>query len=238
MRYFGGKVRIAKQVADVINKNISESERFVDAFCGSCNIVSGIQGVERVANDAHKELITMWIALQNGWLPPEDVSEEDYHRIKEYGSDELKAFVGFGCSFSGKYWGGYARDGTSRNYAKNAANSLKCKLSKMLDVEFTSHNYLSIPVRTTDFVYCDIPYRGTTGYKGVAHPFNHEEFYNWAERLSSSGAKVLVSEYLENLPEGWGIVKVIPSKQDIRGKENTQAATTEILMSPSPDVFI
>ena len=38
------------------------------------------------------------------------------------------SFVGFGCSFAGKWFGGYARSNDKRNYAKMAKNSLNKKI--------------------------------------------------------------------------------------------------------------
>ena len=123
MQYFGGKARISKHLAEFLNGLLEDGQPFVDAFCGSCNVVSKIDPDRiRVANDVHYELIEMWKALQNGWVPPDDVSYEDYKHIKQHGLPHEKAFVGFGCSFSGKYWGGYARCKRGDNYARSAHN--------------------------------------------------------------------------------------------------------------------
>ena len=72
----------------------------------------------------------MWKALQNGWIPPNDISEEEYKYIRENKNENmaLTSFVGFGCSFAGKWFGGYARSNDKRNYAKMAKNSLNKKI--------------------------------------------------------------------------------------------------------------
>jgi len=64
----------------------------------------------------------MFKSLQNGWIPPTIVTEEDYTNAKKNQDEEphVAGFVGFACSFAGKYWGGYARDskgGGEGNYA-------------------------------------------------------------------------------------------------------------------------
>ena len=123
MRYMGGKVSIAKHLVHVLQERLKDKDAFVDLFCGSCNIISAIKAPKRIANDLHKELIALHKAVQQGWIPPSVITEEDYKQAK-YQEDHLKSFVGFGCSFSGKYFGGYARGGEDRNYALNANNTL------------------------------------------------------------------------------------------------------------------
>lgn len=54
MRYFGGKQRISKHLCKFLNSQLTPGGCFVDLFCGSCNVISGIrQDVIRYANDKH-----------------------------------------------------------------------------------------------------------------------------------------------------------------------------------------
>lgn len=229
MRYFGGKARIAKQLSEFINQRLKPNQAFVDAFCGSCNVVSKIKAPIRIANDLHKELIAMHKAIQEGWIPPDSISEEEYKLAKTQ-EDHLKAFVGFGCSFSGKYFGGYARGGEERNYCSNAKHSILKKHKTLQDVVFISGSYLDLDIPENSLVYCDIPYRDTTGYS--VGDFNHNEFYEWCKVLKNKGCDVLVSEYKSNIPEDWEVVLEIKSKKDIRNKDGIQEDTIEILMQP------
>lgn len=66
MRYFGGKQRISKYLVPEIQKYIKGDQSFVDAFCGSCNIISNIKSTRRIANDLCEELIALHIAVQQG----------------------------------------------------------------------------------------------------------------------------------------------------------------------------
>ena len=34
----------------------------------------------RIGNDIHPQLIAMFLALQNGWNPPEHITEEEYQK--------------------------------------------------------------------------------------------------------------------------------------------------------------
>ena len=238
MRYFGGKAKIAKELSGVLNNYLIGNDKpFIDAFCGSCNIISKIDSNRiRIANDKHKELIAMWQWVQEKGVDrlPTDVSKELYYYIKTSTTspDWLKGFVGFGCSFAGKWWGGYATsDNKERNYATNAYNSTKKKMVGLKDVNFVCGDYFDIVIPSVpSIIYCDIPYKNTTGYSGGT--FNHEAFYQWGNEMKALGHIVLVSEYERNVPLDMvnNIVWRKESKKDIRDGEGIQQITTEVLI--------
>ena len=206
----GGKVRIAKYLVPVLQERLKDKDTFVDLFCGSCNIVSAIKAPNRIANDLHKELIALHKAVQQGWVPPSVVTEEDYKQAKQ-AEDHLKAFIGFGCSFSGKYFGGYARGEGDRNYTLNAKNTLLKKHQNMKDVEFFNLSYSEVSIPSNSLVYCDIPYKDTTKYS--TDSFDHSSFYSWCKDMKAKGHDVVVSEYLCNVPEGWEVIWKHKSKK-------------------------
>lgn len=238
MQYFGGKAKIAKELSVVLNNYLIGNDKpFIDAFCGSCNIISKIDSNRiRIANDKHKELIAMWQWAQEKGVErlPTDVSKELYYYIKTSTTspDWLKGFVGFGCSFAGKWWGGYATsDNKERNYATNAINTIAKKLKGLSGVSFTCGDYFDIIIpERPSVIYCDIPYRNTTGYSNGA--FNHEQFYTWAYGMKALGHIVLVSEYEMNVDEAMrgNVVWRKESKKDIRDSEGIQQLTTEVLI--------
>jgi DNA adenine methylase len=239
MRYFGGKAKIAKELSVVLNKYLENNDKpFIDAFCGSCNIVSKIDDKRiRIANDKHKELIAMWQWVKKMGVErlPTDVSRELYYYVKTSTTspDWLKGFVGFGCSFAGKWWGGYAGqdERTTCSYATNAYNSIKKKMVGLKDVSFTCGNYFDITIPAVpSIIYCDIPYKNTTSYSNGT--FNHEQFYAWAYSMKALGHIVLVSEYEMNVEEAMrvNIVWRKESRKDIRDGEGKQQSTTEVLI--------
>jgi DNA adenine methylase len=75
----------------------------------------------------------MFQKLQAGWIPPTEVSEEEYYSAKDNQENEpwLAGFIGFACSFAGKWWGGYARDGKNGNYALRGHNSILKKMKNL-----------------------------------------------------------------------------------------------------------
>lgn len=233
MHYFGGKARISKLLSEFLNNQLKENQPFVDLFCGSCNIISKIDNNRlRIANDKHYYLIEMWKALQNGWEMPNNISEEEYKYIKDNKNENpaLTGFVGFGLSYSGKWFGGYCRDNTGRNYCLNAKNSNKKILKTINDVLFYNKDYKDVDIPIGSLVYCDIPYKNTTQYcKNEVGEFNHEEFYQWV-RDNSDKYDIYISEYKKNIPNDFEIVWEKESKKDIRNKENKREITIEVLI--------
>lgn len=53
----------------------------------------------------------------------------------------LTGFVGFGCSFGGKWFGGYAKNKTNTNYALQSKKSLLKDMATLIDAEFTCSDY-------------------------------------------------------------------------------------------------
>ena len=233
MRYFGGKAKIAKELSVFLQSKILPNQTFVDLFCGSCNVVSKIQAKERIANDLHKELIALHIAVQQGQELPNAISEEEYKHIRsnrELYPDWLVAFAGFGCAFAGDYFKGYAKDNRGDDYCGNAKSSLNKKHSNLQDVKFVNLSYAEVQIPRTSLIYCDIPYKGTTKYS--VGSFDHAAFYKYAKQKQSEGHTVYVSEYEHNVPEGWVVVWRHESRKSIRNKEGEQEGTVEVLMTP------
>ena len=214
MQYLGGKHRIAKPLAAYL-----ESRRggriFVEPFCGGLNITAAVAG-ERIACDASPYLFSLYKSLREGWQPPEEVTEEDYARANAARdpADPLTAFVGYGCSFGGKFFGGFARGAKGRNYAANAAGSLRRKFGRCSEVLFACCGYERLTIDRRCFVYCDPPYAGTTGY-GAVGTFDSGAFWSRARTWASTGATVLVSEY--TAPAGVDCVWEVETKTDMQG---------------------
>lgn len=150
----------------------------------------------RIGNDLNYHLIEMWKALQNGWLPPDIISEDEYKYLKSAQDIEdpaLIAFAGFLVSFGGKWFGGYAKNKRGDNYALRGKNALIKQLPQMMGVELYNLDYRELPIPDGSIIYCDPPYRGTTGYK---HGLDHEAFWDWCRYMTLiKGHRVYISEY-------------------------------------------
>lgn len=229
IRYFGGKTRTCKDISKIINEHRKEGQVFLSPFIGGGWVEQHIEG-EKVIADKHKYLMAMYKKLQEGWQPPTELTKEEYDYIKENQDEQphLTGFVGFGCSFAGKWFGGYAKDKSGRNYCLNAHNSMNRKIKNGLlsDTKILCSDYKDLkPVDM--IIYCDPPYKNTTQYdKNIVGEFNHDEFWDTMRKWSKNNT-VFVSEY--NAPDDFEVVWEKPVKLDIRNKNNQKESRTEKL---------
>lgn len=231
MQYFGGKQRIAEQISKYINTHTHT--HYAEIFCGSCNVASKVKIENKTLNDKHKYLIAMFKELQNGWIPPDYVSEEDYKnaKINQDTFPHIAGFIGFACSFAGKWFGGYARDkkgGGNGNYALRGKNSILKKMENLKNANFICKDFSELDFNNT-LIYCDPPYRNTTQYnKKILGEFNYDLFLEWVKKQSYKNI-VLVSEYKHNVPNDAKIVLEIDSRTSIRDKNGNVIDTIEVL---------
>jgi DNA adenine methylase len=121
VQYVGGKKTIARWVRDVVAAQRGDSGTYIEPFVGGGSVYAAVAPSFPRAGfgDLHPDLIALWAAVAEGWLPPENISEDDYRTVRAGPVCALRGFVGFGCSFGGKWFGGYARAPKTpeRNYA-------------------------------------------------------------------------------------------------------------------------
>lgn len=198
----------------------------VDIWTGyAINVVS--KNGERKAYDYNEYLIEMYKAVQDGYDLPNSVSEEEYRYIREHKDEDkaLTGFVGFGCSFAGKWFGVYARDKRKKcDFANTAKIGLLKKMSTMMDVDFEYSDYKELHFNDC-LIYCDPPYSDTTQSYGTGN-FDSEEFWN-IMRLWSQNNDVYISEYVA--PDDFECVLEMPTKIDIRNKKNQMEKRIEKL---------
>ena len=213
MHYFGGKARTCGPIANYL-EIVRAGKPYFEPFCGGLWVTAQMTG-ERHCSDANEALITLYKEVQKGWQPPSVVPEEVYqdYKARQPKDDPMTAFVGIGCSFAGKWFGGYARS-DSRNYASNAKNSLLKKMAKCSDVKFSYGDYLTTVSEAPkgSLVYMDPPYAETTGYAATG-AFDAGQFWSIV-RVLSREYTVVVSEY--SAPPDFQTVLEIPTKTDVR----------------------
>ena len=228
MRYLGGKYRIRKKLGAFLTEQAKGKDFFLDLFCGAGNVVTNVDHPNRYANDGNKYIVAVLKRAQAGGEFPDVITEDFYQQVKNNKDaypDWLVGFVGFGCSFGGKFFCGFARG--DQNYASNAANSLsKIDLS---GVQLSASDYQNAEIpKGSGLIYCDPPYEGTTDYS-IA--FDTEQFYKWA-REQAQKHTVLVSEYEHNTRGP--IVWQTTSKQGLRSKAGKAAVTSEVVFQVLP----
>lgn len=224
MHYLGGKFRTRDQIAAYLNLIRKPGQGYWEPFVGAGWVLEKIRGMPNWASDAHPYLIEMWKALQKGWQPPKRVSQKTYNAVKDHPDNyppELVGFVGFGCSFSGKWFGGYARnergqgDGPGeRPYSEQSRMGLLVKIGHMEPVNFYQADFMAAtPPALRLLIYCAPPYEGKTGYELVPE-FDHDAFWNRVRRLTIDGHTVVVSEY--TAPDDFACVVEMPTRTDMR----------------------
>jgi len=246
MKYQGSKNRIAKQLLSVIlqDERTKTCENWIEPFVGGANMIDKVpNNFRKIGNDKNEYIIEMFKALQSGWIPPEYVSDDEYRNVrlnKDEFDEFLVGFVGVGCSFAGKWFGGFARNvkkdspnaevlnSTTRNYCGESKRNLLKQLQNIKEVLFTSKDYLELYIPESSIIYCDPPYLGTTKYKD---DFDHDKFWKWCNNMVDKGLVVYVSEY--NAPEDWQCVwsKEVNSSLDLNtgGKKAIEKLFTKTL---------
>lgn len=235
MRYVGGKGRIARSIVQTIIELSPTATIAVEPFMGGGAVTAELaRRFELVlASDAHPDLSLMWQAVVAGWTPPDVVTEEEYADLRNAAPSALRGFVGFGGSFGGKWFGGFARGGetaagTPRNHQGESSRTV-ARIGKTLRagcVAVTHADYQSAPVIPGSVIYCDPPYAATQGYATGA--FDSVEFWAWAE-IASDIADVYVSEY--TAPPWWRCVWSAEKRQSVTMPAQGRETRTERLFT-------
>lgn len=190
----GSKRRIAKYILPIILKDRYNNQFYVEPFCGGCNAINLVKG-NRIASDNNEYLIALYNALKSGWIPEEVYSKDQYTIFKDnfdLVDKHILGYVGFCCSFRGKFFNGYAG---SHKCGRNYQNESRKSLLKTFDenIEYIHSEYYNLYIPPNSIIYCDPPYAGTTEYKTGS--FNHEKFWGWCTDMANLGHTVFVSEY-------------------------------------------
>lgn len=206
IKYLGSKRKIAKEILPIILADRGE-RLYVEPFVGSAAVIIHAGG-RRLGADRNHHVIALHKAVRDGWEPPTLVTEAEYKAIKKAPSaypKELVAFVGIGCSFAGKWFGGYARDAQGGNYARMQHDAIMADAPKFAGIDFICSEYrdLEVPAEPCTY-YCDPPYADTTGYQTVNNHFPSGWFWRWCRNRVAEGHQVFVSEY--KAPDDWQCV--------------------------------
>ena len=234
MRYVGSKNKLSKELVPIIQSYITDdTAAYIEPFVGGANMIDKIKHHTRIGSDLHFELIELLNKLKdNPDCFPDKILSVTYNEVKNNrGAYDpwYVGLVGFCASYSGKYFGGYARNkrgDESGSWSKGAINNLMKQRSSILDVTFIQCSFLDYdPSEYKNCVfYLDPPYRKTLSYSTGGFPY--EEFDRWAIDLAKNNT-VLISEY--EMPEDkfeciWSKeVKVgISGQGDIKDKKRVE----------------
>lgn len=211
MQYLGGKSKIRKELSAFLKSIRKENQTYLEPFIGGGWILQEMDGV-RIGGDGNEALINLYKAVQDGWVPPDFVSEETWRKYKQNPDpkDPMTAFCRIGCGFGGDWNGGYARSEGKTCYAATSMRSLLKQKPHIQDVEL--HHKLFHQWKPENMlVYCDPPYQNTTNY-GAFDGFDHALFWETMREWSKNNT-VVISEY--NAPNDFVCVKTFQSRMGL-----------------------
>ena len=110
---------------------------------------------------------------------PDDISKQEYSDVRKSWQDQDGKYsdwyigaVGFLASYNGKFFGGRAgtvrtKIGMIRNYYDEAKRNLLAQIPNLSGIEFDELDYQQLDMSKFKggVIYCDIPYKNTTGYQ-------------------------------------------------------------------------
>lgn len=216
MRYWGGKTTIAKFVTKQLAPLAEGTEGYWEPFAGGLAIAAAFPYAgPRLLSDINPALETLYSAWNAGWRPPvQDLTREQWHAYKAMQdvSDPMTAFVGHGCSYAGKWFGGYAKVHPKsdpgdfaagyESYVQRTIRGLEKKFAALRrggPFRFATLDAFAVEIPTDRrlLVYCDPPYAdAVSGYVEGADG----DFWKWAEEVATHHT-VAVSEY--DCPLDW-----------------------------------
>jgi DNA adenine methylase len=200
VQYMGGKATIAKELAAAMLSITPNRERYLEPFVGGAWVLAQMapQFGESSAGDLMPDVVMLWQAVQSGWTPPSVMTRAEWDQLRFESPSALRAFAGFGCSFGGRFFRGYARHDPrpGRSPAATAsANEIERKREPLANTTFRTVDYASWDVVPGTVVYCDPPYPSTEPYAQMP-VWDAARFWGTAGSWADSGATVFVSSYL------------------------------------------
>ena len=233
MQYQGGKANIARHIAPQIiaAKWATDATTYIEPFMGGAAVFAQVAPYfERaIGSDAHPDIMFMWQAAVTGWKPPAKLTEQEWRELKTAEPSALRGFAGFGCSFGGKWFAGYAKNNQQYDYVNQARRSVvalarRIRGAQLLIGDYTMHTP-SVGPHTV--IYCDPPYANTTPYQN-AGSFDSAQFWSTMAEWVGLGATVLVSEY--DAPPKWQSVWSIGKRVTMNKDDNLRRATEHLFM--------
>lgn len=217
--YLGGKHRQGPAIAEQVEKLRGDRRLYVEPFHGMMGSASAVArrlpDMELELSDANPYLVRTWEALLGeGWEPPKNLTMAEYLAYRErYRAkdptlldDPMTAYVGFGFSFSARFFSAPAR-------AKRGADALiyehleeaparrstfrkRDALLGAAGIAVGCRDYQQATGFENAVVYLDPPYFGRIG-QGAGFEAKEEEFFAYCEALAdpARGNVVLVSAF-------------------------------------------
>jgi len=219
MAYVGGKSKGAEHIIDILNNKKYDNMKYIEPFIGYAHILRRVKNKKSyTASDANPLVISLLKGIQsNKKYHSMHITKKNYDALKDDKKNYSfrRALAAFAYSFNGKEWGGYTISSGSRdNYPlerKRYYDSLK-KNDTFMKCSFSLNSYNNLKPKNA-LIYCDPPYKSTTGYGDML--FDHTKFWEIMRKWSKNNV-VYISEY--TAPSDFKCVSKRAKHQSLNGK--------------------
>ncbi len=211
MWYMGSKRLIAKHILPIILNDRKGGQWYVEPFVGGANSFQCVPN-PKLGGDCNRHVIQALLVIRDNRaaLPKkaDDISPEFYQELKSNTGHMLHGYVGYACSFGGKYYGGrvkssYPKDKYLRDRVAAQYEAAKTTREGIRGCVLLARSYDELFLPDNSIIYCDPPYEGTTGYSNKDR-FDHAKFWQWCRDKTLEGHTVFISEY--NAPDDFECV--------------------------------
>lgn len=177
-----------------------------EPFTGGANLAD-LWPPGSVCSDIDQDNVRLYAHVQAngvGWIPddgeiPKPRYLEALARMRSKDATLLDTFYLIACSFRGRKGSGYAAPHPAQKRVSQGRNGLK--RLQGIHVTFTALDFFEVEPRPGFALYCDPPYRESTGYRAQGNgAFDHDRFDARAREWAKV-APVYVTEYVAR--EGW-----------------------------------
>lgn len=203
MKYVGSKNKISKYIIPILQKVINDNniDTYIEPFVGGANVIDKIKCENKIGYDKNEYLIALLNAIKEGYIPPKDMTKEEYTLIKNNMSlfpKKLVGVAGFCATYNGGWmrrYGGKAqtKSGKIRNYYDESVRNLLAQSKNLLGVQFLHSEFQDINIEENCVIYCDPPYINSS-YEMYQGDFPYELYYEWVKQKSKNNV-VVCSEY-------------------------------------------
>ena len=203
MHYYGGKYKSGKQISEIL-KQITATitiKGYIEPFCGALGVFRHMTNdyYECHASDGCEDLIILWKEVQQNTFKKPNMTEKLWLKLKESRNPSaLRAYAGFGCSFSGVWFSTYEQKYIKHLGSEQAYESLMKIRPFIKNIKFSHKDYKKYSRKLEKggyLIYCDPPYANSSlKHKASSYDFNHEEFWNIMRLWRKCGNIVVISE--------------------------------------------
>jgi len=179
-----GKPKFIKQVLSVVNKKRELGQYYIEPFVGNCDFISLVDG-KRIGYDSNQNLISMWKLIQEGWLPPKHLTENDYDYINnnnQFMSAHLKGYVDMSITSKLKNKT-KLRTEKIELYSRKGYSHIDKILPTIKGVEFIVSDYDKIKIPKNSIIFCNPP---------KSDKFAWGDFWQWCRDESNAGHQVYI----------------------------------------------